>query len=280
MPFRSFYEEILMDECLDEETKARILEQLHDEREEYFRDKAVERARRLHALANLSLLNPDIAELPDGMEAKAIPPDEQLAPEQGDRLCETNDHLFLATILNRSRNSDYILQCGPVGTTTEWIYLPEREVTAIPEGYTIKQRRSPQEIIRLFKECFYGFRMALAAPERSDMSFSIGGIDVRHAGSHGDQPFWNLAARIHHPFFKGNDPLLEGLCSRHFFEFPETRATGSTPFLCPIDGPVAAVEAKMTTPGWTWRQLCGREWHIALCPKCLGEFGETGFLIN
>jgi hypothetical protein len=257
-----------------------ILERIRLDEEEAAKEKAAAKRRRLKALADLSLLK--IPRKPPSSHSALhkIPPDTQLAPKGGGKLCNTRDYLFLAVLLERSRDADYILQCGPAGKTQEWIYLPDNRLEMIPEGFTVKQRRSPQEVRRLFKECFYGFRRALSSTGRSAMSFSVGGVDVRHAGSPGDRPFWDFAARLDHPFHKGNDPLRDGLHSRRFFAVAKSKTSKTTPFLCPIDGPVAGIQGQVTSPGWTWRQLCGREWQSALCPHCLGELAETGFKMN
>jgi hypothetical protein len=274
------YQELLADEFLDRKTRAMILERIRLDEEDAAKEKAAAKRHRLKALADLSLLK--TPRKPPGSRSALheIPPDTQLAPKGGGKLCNTQDYLFLALLLERSRDADYILQCGPAGKTQEWIYLPDNRQEMIPEGFTVKQRRSPQEVRRLFKECFYGFRRALSSTGRSAMSFSVGGVDVRHAGGPGDRPFWDFAARLDHPFHKGNDPLLEGLHSRRFFAVAETKTSKTTPFLCPIDGPVAGIQGKVTSPGWTWRELCGREWQSVLCPHCLGELAETGFKMN
>jgi hypothetical protein len=280
MKHGTLYDHLLAEEDLDEETRAMILERIRLDEEEAAKEKAAAKRRRLKALADLSLLK--TPRKPPGCRSALheIPPDTQLAPKGGGKLCNTQDYLFLALLLERSRDADYILQCGPAGKTQEWIYLPDNRQEMIPEGFTVKQRRSPQEVRRLFKECFYGFRRALSSTGRSAMSFSVGGVDVRYAGSLGDRPFWDFAARLDHPFHKGNDPLLEGLHSRRFVAIPESKTSKITPFLCPIDGPVSAVEGKATSLGWTWRHLCGREWRMALCPHCLGDLAETGFTMN
>lgn len=280
MKHGTLYDHLLAEEDLDEETRAMILERIRLDQEEAAKEKAAAKRRRLKALADLSLLKTPRKTTGSRSALHEIPPDTQLAPKGGGKLCNTRDYLFLAVLLERSRDADYILQCGPAGKTQEWIYLPDNRLEMIPEGFTVKQRRSPQEVRRLFKECFYGFRRALSSTGRSAMSFSVGGVDVRHAGSPGDRPFWDFAARLDHPFHKGNDPLRDGLHSRRFFAVAESKTSKTTPFLCPIDGPVAGIQGQVTSPGWTWRQLCGREWQSALCPHCLGELAETGFKMN
>jgi hypothetical protein len=261
MKHGTLYDRLLAEEDLDEVDRAA-------------KEKPAAKRRRLKALADLSLLKTPRKTLGIRTDLHEFPPDTQLAPRGGGNLCNTEDYLFLAVLLERSRNADYILQCGPAGKTQEWIYLPDNRQELIPEGFTVKQRRSPKEVRRLFKQSFFGFRKRLSQTGRSFCSYSIGGIEVRHAGSPGDQPFWDFAARLHHSFNSQNDPLLDDLHSRHFFAAPESRTAKITSFLCPIDGPVAAIEGKAKSPEWTWRMRCGREWHSALCPHCLGQLAE------
>jgi hypothetical protein len=42
--------------------------------------------------------------------------------------------------------------------------------------------------------------------------------------------------------------------------------------ICPIDGNIKLSKMVYTSPEWTWRALCGREYTLAVCPKCLGVF--------
>jgi hypothetical protein len=284
MEYENAYDAILAMDDLDEEERAHFLklrdERIVEDKLENIRCANESREQRLKELADLSLLEPMDEEFHAKYTPCEIPSETQLAPQWGSKLSHTKDFLFLAALLERSHEADYILQCGPRGKTEEWIYLPESARNPIPEGYTVKQRLSSNHVRRLFKECFFGFRKALSKPGRSHWCYSIGGIEIRHAGSRGDQPFWDFAANLHHPFHKGRDPLLEGLYARRFFDFPDTQATKEAPFLCPIDGPVRAVRASLNSPNWTWRKECGRSWRMALCPKCLGELAETGYAMN
>jgi hypothetical protein len=110
------------------------------------------------------------------------------------------------------------------------------------------------------------------------MNFSIGGIELRRSGGRGDKAFWEFATRLHHPFTRGKDSLLEELHTRPLLEFPTTAR--SKLFLCPLDGPVKAIQGKVTSPDWTWEKMVGRSWKVALCPKCLGDLALTGFIMN
>lgn len=40
--------------------------------------------------------------------------------------------------------------------------------------------------------------------------------------------------------------------------------------VCPFDGVVEPVTVIISSPLWTWRGLCGREYTGLLCPECLG----------
>jgi len=284
MEYDDFYDPFLENEELTEERRNE-LRKLNEERKQVDRSEKIQRAaerkeQRLMALSDLSLLNTSDAAFHAAITPSEAPSENQLTPRWGKKLSQTKDFLFLAALLERSHDADYILQCGPRGKTEDWIYIPDTRQGDMPEGFTVKQRFSSNHVRRLFKECFYGFRDGLSWPGRSNWCYSIGGIEIRHAGSRGDQPFWDFADRLLHPFQKGNDPLLQGLYARRFFNFSETNVTAENPFLCPIDGPVRAVKASLSSPNWTWRELCGRSWRMAICPMCLGELAQTEYLMN
>lgn len=42
--------------------------------------------------------------------------------------------------------------------------------------------------------------------------------------------------------------------------------------ICPIDGNIKLNTMIYRSPEWTWQALCGREYTLAICPKCLGVF--------
>ena len=284
MDYENAYDAILAMDDLDEEERAHFTrlrdERIVEDKLERIRYAAERKEKRLKALADLSLIDPKGTSFHDEITPREMPPDSQLAPQWGAKLSSTKDYLFLAALLERSHDADYILQCGPRGKTEEWIYLPDTHYDDMPEGFTVKQRLSSNHVRRLFKESFFGFRKGLANTRRANWSHFIGGIEIRHTGSRGDQPFWDFAAKLQHPFEKDHDPLLMGLYEVRFFDFPEIKATKEGSFLCPLDGPVSAVNGAIRSPEWTWRDLCGREFRMALCPKCLGELAETGFAMN
>jgi hypothetical protein len=188
---------------------------------------------------------------------------------------ETVDILFLAMLLERSRESSVIMQCAPESGAGGWILVVGEDS---PEGFTIKQRLSHKGIRRIFREKVYGFRRALSSPQSSHMNFSINGVEVRRAGGRGDKAFWEFATRLTHPFTREKDLLMEGLHTIRLLDYKANPVTDY--FLCPLDGPVKAVRAKVSSPSWTWEKMVGRSWSIALCPMCLGELATTGYSLS
>ncbi|MEI7963197.1 MAG: hypothetical protein WCI42_05145, partial [Verrucomicrobiota bacterium] len=49
---------------------------------------------------------------------------------------------------------------------------------------------------------------------------------------------------------------------------------------CPLDGPVVPIRATEKTPSFSWEMMCGREWALYLCPKCLGTFDRWMWKMN
>ncbi len=268
------YASLLAEEDLDEETRAMIMKRIEEDAREIAKQKYAAKRHRAKALADLSLLNPDRSLRP-GKMAHQLPDAANHAPRDGKKIGETADVLFLATLLKRSSESQTILQCAPVSGSGAWILLVGENP---PEGFLVKQRLSHKGIRRIFREKYYGFRRALGSHETACMNFSIGGVELRRAGGLGDKAFWHFASRLHHPFHRAGDTLLDSLHSRKFLDFPET--CHDDLFLCPLDGPVNAISGKVSSPDWTWEKMVGRSWSIALCPMCLGELATTGYSLS
>lgn len=270
----TIYDDLLEEGDLDEKTRAMILEQIRLDAEEASKAKAATKRRRLKALDNLSLLDPDLSLVPEEISHR-LPGEGVHAPRDGVKPSDSRDILFLATLLEKSRAFSAILQCAPVSGIGNWIYLAEN---CASEGFIVKQKLSAKGIGRIFRKSFYGFRRAISSPDPAGMSFKIATVELRPAGSRGDKAFWDFVARLHHPFSKLGDPLLEGLHTRKLLNFPPSLQTDL--FLCPLDGPVKAIEGEVSSPAWTWEELLGRSWSVALCPMCLGDLATTGYAMN
>ena len=267
------YEELLADETLDEEKRAVILERIRLDEDHVAKEKSAAKRRRLKALGDMSILKPDHSLRTDFIST-CLPGCDVQAPRDGKKLKETRDILFLSTLLKRSIASGCVLQCAPLSGYGGWIYHPGDRS---PAGYAIKQKLSTSGIRRIFRERFFGYRKALGSTIAAAMTFSLGGVVLRPAGSRGDKAFWDFAARLSHPFSRESDTLLTALHTVRLLDFsPDNQGL----LVCPIDGCVRAVEAKLTSPNWTWENMVGREWRMALCPLCLGELVETGCSMN
>lgn len=86
-----------------------------------------------------------------------------------------------------------------------------------------------------------------------------------------------LGAGLVRPFSETEDPLVDRLHEVEFFDWlPEDSNEAPTlkhgEVYCPLDGPVIAIKASERTPSFSWQIMCGREWTLYLCPKCLGIF--------
>ena len=271
------YEELLADEDLDEETRAMILVRIREDEVEVAKERAAAKRHRLKALADLSVLQPD-ARLKAGSLSRQPPAPEASAPRDGEKLQDTRDMLFLASLMERSHGSTSVLQCAPLSGQAgqgSWIYHLGEQA---PQGYAIKQKLSARGIRRILRDSFYGFRKALGSKTTVAMTFSLGDVILRPAGSRGDKAFWEFVGRLYHPICKQGDGLLENLHTTPMVDFGPV--VPSDLFICPLDGPVQAIGGKLTSPGWTWGSMVGREWRMALCPLCLGELAQTGYSMS
>jgi len=215
------YESLLADKDLDEEMRALIMKLIEEEAVDIAREKAASKCLRSKSLADLSVLVADPSLLA-GEVSHCMPGNDVHAPRDRKKIGETEDILFLAMLLERSRESSEILQCAPASGTGGWILVVGEDPS---EGFIVKQRLSHKGIRRIFRDKVYGFRRALGSPEAACMNFSINGIEVRRAGGRGDKTFWHFASRLYHPFHRAGDNLLDSLHSRRLLDFPKQART-------------------------------------------------------
>ena len=187
------------------------------------------------------------------------------APRDGEPLSKTEDMLYLAWLL--ARGTRILLQYSREGGP---LYLAEE--TPVPPGATLRQRIAAKTVRRRFRDHFFRFRLGLSDAGPACMSFSLGGKILRKAGGKGTAAFRSWASGLRHPFSLKEDPLTKGLHDLPLFQPDPEAPPDDSRLLCPIDSWVIPVIGTASSPSWTWRNLCGREWEHTLCPHCLGSF--------
>ena len=70
------------------------------------------------------------------------------------------------------------------------------------------------------------------------------------------------------------DPVLDGIDN---LPMAEKRIFSRNPpqhfdVICPIDGYVTLAPVRYISPGWTWKDMCGRDFCLHVCPHCLAVF--------
>ena len=204
-----------------------------------------------------------------------LPPSNCHAPRDSETLHKTEDILYLASLL--AQGAKMFLQCSSKDRPG-YLYYPEGD--PLPEGTVIKQRISPRTVRGRFREHFFRYRIGISSPKASGMTFTLEDREIRREGGRGNKAFWTWAERPPHPFSKESDPLVEGLHTLALLNPKQGKRPGKNLFLCPVDGWVVPVLGKATSPAWSWKMLCGREWEHHLCPKCLGSFLQRLTLMN
>jgi hypothetical protein len=112
------------------------------------------------------------------------------------------------------------------------------------------------------------------------MTFTLDDREIRKEGGRGKKEFWSLAERLPRPFSRECDLLVTGLHKVPLLSPEPGKRPGKNHLLCPVDGWVVPVLGKATSPVWSWKMLCGREWEHHLCPKCLGSFLQRLAMMN
>ena len=70
------------------------------------------------------------------------------------------------------------------------------------------------------------------------------------------------------------DPVLDGIDN---LPMAEERIFSRNPpqhfdVICPIDGYVTLAPVRYISPRWTWKDMCGRDFCLHVCPHCLAVF--------
>ena len=197
--------------------------------------------------------------------SRILPGKDCASPRDGEPLAKTEDMLYLAWLL--ARGTRMILQYSREGGP---LYLAEE--TPVPPGATLRQRIAAKTVRRRFRDHFFRYRLGLSERGPAWMTFTLGGKTLRKAGGKGTAAFRSWASGLRHPFSGHGDPLTEGLHDRPLLQPDPGAPPDDSRLLCPIDGWVIPVIGRASSPSWTWRNLCGREWEHTLCPHCLGSF--------
>ena len=208
----------------------------------------------------------------------SVPGIDCTSTRDGKKILKSVDGMFLAMLLYRSQATQQIIEAQDTGGT--WRYFPDvagAEDSLIQRGMTIKSRINRSSLRMKFRDSFLIFRKWVSGREPAGHDHFIGNIKIRPSRSLGSKALWKYGARLARPFSEEGDPLMDHLHQVHFFEWLPSNSTTPHPLkhgevYCPLDGPVIPIKGRECTPEFSWEILCGREWNLYLCPKCLGIF--------
>ena len=208
----------------------------------------------------------------------SIPGPDCSSPRDGVQLLKSEDTMFLSLLLHRSEGTKHIIEA--LDQSGAWSYFPEvagTELSIASRGMTIKSRLNRSTLRGHFKQTFLLFRTRISSREAAHHDFFIGEKVVRAFDSTGDKALWKIGANLQRPFTDQEDSLVDRLHEVAFFDWLPELSNQAPPLkrdqvYCPLDGPVIPLKAAEKTPSFSWEMMCGREWTLYLCPKCLGTF--------
>jgi hypothetical protein len=216
----------------------------------------------------------------------SIPGPECSSPRDGLQLLKSGDTMFLSHLIHCSEGAKHNIEA--LDQSGVWSYFPEvagTELSIASRGMKIKSRLNRSTLRGHFKQTSLLFRSRISSREVAHHDFFIGKKVVRAFERAGSKALWKLGSNLHRPFTDLKDSLVDQLHEVAFFDwFPEL--TNQAPPLkhnqvyCPLDGPVAPVRGVEKTPSFSWEIMCGREWALYLCPKCLGTFDRWMWKMN
>ena len=217
-----------------------------------------------------------------------------LTPRDFKDIQHTDDYLFIAVLIERSRLSGWL--------------NGERPPEISPNHYSAKNLRK----ILVRKRNFWILRTFLQNPVAPPSTIKIDGRTICSEGKWHNTAFIKRLSSLRHPIAMGQpDELLANLHAQRFYSWcditqPEPcTLTGQPPeapklppntpnnqkkrdrmlskwrdsegtnvhlqLICPLDGPVIPISVGIATPTSTWKDLCGRAYASLHCPHCLAR---------
>jgi hypothetical protein len=211
------------------------------------------------------------------------------APRDGETLETTRDIPFLAalfrTCVRRGARRIIIteVESGPspwyaYHSGEPWI----RPVTGleVPIMMNILFRtHEPQVLIERIRVGLWETRIQLAT--ETTATIKVGSETITNDGARTRHGLSRLNKRLRWPIIIGDDVLAHGnLTSLPWEGLDASVAPPPGHAICPLDGVVEAVEMTYSSNSWTWEHLCGRQYKLLACPKCLAEFEVDLTIMN
>jgi hypothetical protein len=202
------------------------------------------------------------------------------------RLTVTKDFLFLLKLLRRHQASWKFYTTLMDADTQARFFLAEdragrfhHPVTGAEvvkcEDWSVKERVRPKKVRDHFFSR-YSWRFVLRSDYQPDYTIRAGRMTIWKGGRlrRVRQLLFSLTRK--YPLGGRFDRLLASPGA--YFERIEKVIDAATPtelespYFCPLDGVVKPIEIELSSPAWTWKELCGRQWTSEVCPCCLFEF--------
>ena len=250
----------------------------------------------------------------------AVPGPDCLSPRDGSTVERTDDYLFIALLIERSRTTGWIKAEYQPGDTPDYLPVPPPEIIqgkGLPRYYATKTLRR----LLTHKRDLWILRRYIQNEKAPSVSISIGEHTLCRDGKWQRNALRKQFNALRHPIEIGKpDSLLAGLHAQSFFSWcdltqpqpctlsskapeplnlpPDTAENGQETYihlqrrqrdhsnhthhqlLCPLDGPITPIEVRISSPAWTWMHLCGRRYHSLHCPHCLARLHSKLGVMN
>lgn len=204
-----------------------------------------------------------------------LPGDSCDSPRDYLNINNTRDVIFIALILYRLEGKKNVLELMDDKGIYHYIVEDSTEsykyISKIP-GLAKKITR--YEVKNIFKARFYDYRYALSTYKNNTIECRFESERLKSFGNLGGLKLWKFGKSLKHPFYVGNDPLLDGILNINFFEWlnKATRECKKGEAFCPLDGPVKPLTGKLRM---FKKNIMNVEWKVDICPHCIGAFNEV-----
>jgi len=212
----------------------------------------------------------------------AVPGPTTTAPRDGLPLNRTQDDLFLAVLMERSRATGWVVGAqGPDGNRTYEACPPPADPQSRRGGPVYLSTKTLRR--RLVQDStLFAIRRFCQQPTPNGASLSVADYDLTQNGNWGAPEFGAIYLSLLTPPIElgKTDPLIRRLPATPLFSWcdlnasePATAVHGGD-WICPNCGIISATHGIWSSPPETWAIRCGRAYQYQLCVTCLLVFSR------
>lgn len=214
---------------------------------------------------------------------KTIPDEKTFYTRDNKIPAQSKDYIYLCIILKNWHSEIKSLSIYQTKKAKHIMLLTDKSglnfnpVTGEPfdmQGLVFKNKLLKGKVKTYVRKRFYGYRNAIISKHYKSETIIIDNLKILDNGILLENSYNILNNRLRWPMNSDSDISNSFIDYLKINDNYSEEIVGKYDAYCPVDGFVHIVYGKHISPDWTWSALCGREFQVLLCPRCLGVFGS------